>query len=72
VAEKKEDAFLALSTDRDTVFTGESFTLTLALYVAENNQVEMRSFEEGAQLLRLLRELKPANCWEQDLTSASS
>jgi hypothetical protein len=66
VAEKKEDAFLALSTDRDTVFTGESFTLTLALYVAENNQVEMRSFEEGAQLLRLLRELKPANCWEQD------
>jgi hypothetical protein len=66
VAEKKEDAFLALSTDRDTVFTGEGFTLTLALYVAENNQVEMRSFEEGAQLLKLLRALKPANCWEQD------
>jgi hypothetical protein len=66
VADKKEDAFLALSTDRDTVFTGEGFTLTLALYVAENNQVEMRSFEEGAQLLKLLRALKPANCWEQD------
>ena len=66
VAEKKEDAFLSISTDRDTVFTGEGFTLTLALYVAENNQVEMRSFEEGSQLLKLLRELKPANCWEQD------
>jgi len=66
VAEKKEDAFLALSTDRDTVFAGEGFTMTLALYVAENNQVEMRSFEEGDQLLRLLRQLKPANCWEQD------
>ncbi|MBD0256444.1 MAG: BatD family protein [Cytophagales bacterium] len=66
VAEKKEDAFLAVSTDRDTVFTGEGFMLTLALYVAENNQVEMRSFGEGAQLLKLLRALKPANCWEQD------
>ncbi len=66
VAEKKEDAFLALSTDRDTVFAGEGFTMTLALYVAENNQVEMRSFDEGEQLLRLLRQLKPANCWEQD------
>jgi hypothetical protein len=66
VTEKKENAFLALSTDRDTVFVGEGFTLTLALYVAENNEVEMKSFGEGAQMLRILRDLKPANSWEQD------
>lgn len=66
VTEKKENAFLALSVDRDTIFVGEGFTLILALYVADNNEVEMRSFGEGTQLLRIIRELKPANSWEQD------
>ncbi len=66
LAEVKEDAFLSFSASKDTVYAGEGFTATLALYVAESNQVEMKSFEEGAQLVEILKKLKPASCWEQD------
>lgn len=66
LSHKKENAFLALSTSTNTVFLGEGFTVTLALFVAENNQVELKSFQEGTQLLDILRKLKPPGCWEQD------
>jgi hypothetical protein len=62
----QENAFLALTTDKDTVFVGEGFTVTLALYVAENNQAEMKSYQEGTQLVEILKSIKPSNCWEED------
>ena len=46
----KEDAFLALSTDKDEVFVGEGFTATFAFYVADDNRAPLQFTEAGKQL----------------------
>jgi hypothetical protein len=65
-ADIKEDAFFALSTDKKQVFTGEGFTATLALYVAENNKADLDSYKQSEQLTHIISKLKPDNCWEED------
>ena len=62
----QEDAFLALSTDKDEVFIGEGFTMTLAFYVAENNRAPLQFYEPAKQLSEILKEIKPSNCWEEN------
>jgi hypothetical protein len=62
----KEDAFLALTTDKDEVYIGEGFTMTLAFYVAEGNRAPLQFFEPAAQLAEILKEIKPSNCWEEN------
>ncbi|MGL1887573.1 MAG: BatD family protein [Reichenbachiella sp.] len=62
----KADAFLALTTDKSEVYSGEGFTMTLALYVANDNQAEMRFHELGEQLPAILKKIKPSNCWEEN------
>jgi hypothetical protein len=62
----KEDAFLALSTDKDEVFVGEGFTTTLAFYVADENRAPLQFHEAGKQLSEILKELRPQNCWEEN------
>ena len=47
----KDDAFLALSTSKDTVFMGEGFTATLAFYVSEKNQAPLQFYDLGNSLL---------------------
>ncbi|MGB3616786.1 MAG: BatD family protein [Catalinimonas sp.] len=64
--EVEEEAFLALSVPDDTVYVGEGFTVTLAFYVAETNQADMRFHELGQQLGGILKKLRPANCWEEN------
>jgi len=62
----EEDAFLALTTDKDEVYLGEGFTMTLAFYVAEENRAPLQFFEPAAQLAEILKEIKPSNCWEEN------
>lgn len=62
----KEDALLALSTNKDEVYLGEGFTTTLSFLVADNNRAPMQFFELGRQLADILKKLKPANCWEEN------
>lgn len=62
----KEDAFLALSTDKDEVYVGEGFTTTLAFYVADANRAPLQFHEAGKQLSEILKELRPENCWEEN------
>ena len=62
----QEDAFLSLSTDKDEVFIGEGFTMTLAFYVAENNRAPLQFYEPAKQLSEILKEIKPSNCWEEN------
>jgi len=62
----EEDAFLALSTDKDEVYIGEGFTLTLAFYVADDNRAPLQFFEPAKQLSEILKKIKPANCWEEN------
>jgi hypothetical protein len=62
----KEDAFLALTSDKDEVYLGEGFTITLAFYVSESNRAPLQFFEPAQQLSEILKDIKPANCWEEN------
>jgi hypothetical protein len=62
----KEDAFLALTTSKDLVYVGEGFTMTLAFYVAEDNRAPLQFYEPAKQLADVLKDIKPANCWEEN------
>lgn len=62
----KEDAFLALTTNKDQVYVGEGFTATLAFYVSESNRAPLQFYELGKQLSDILKKIKPATCWEEN------
>lgn len=62
----KEDAFLALTTNKDEVYVGEGFNTTLSFFVAESNQAPLSFYELGKQLTDIMKKLRPANCWEEN------
>lgn len=62
----QEDAFLALTTNKDEVYVGEGFTATLAFYVAESNRAPLQFYDLGKQLSNILKDLRPSNCWEEN------
>jgi hypothetical protein len=62
----KEEAFLALTTNKDDVYVGEGFTATLSFFVADNNRAPMQFYDLGRQLSDILKKLKPASCWEEN------
>lgn len=62
----KEDAFLALTTDKSEVFVGEGFTTTFAFYVADANRAPLQFHEAGKQLSDVLKKIRPENCWEEN------
>jgi len=62
----KEDALLALTTNKNEVYVGEGFTTTLSFLVADNNRAPMQFYELGKQLSEILKKLKPASCWEEN------
>lgn len=62
----KENAFLALTTNKESVYVGEGFNATLSFFVAEDNRAPLSFYELGKQLSEILKKLKPANCWEEN------
>lgn len=62
----EEDAFLALTTSKDTVYLGEGFTTTLAFYVSEKNQAPLQFYDLGKQLTDILKDIKPTAAWEEN------
>lgn len=62
----KDDAFLALSTNKKEVYMGEGFTATLAFYVAVANRAPLQFYDLGRQLSTILKKVKPQNCWEEN------
>jgi len=62
----KEDAFLALTSNKDEVYLGEGITVTLAFYVSESNRAPLQFYEPARQLSDILKDIKPANCWEEN------
>jgi hypothetical protein len=62
----KEDAFLALTTNKDEVYIGEGFTTALSFYVAEGNKAPLQFYDLSKQLSSILKKIKPANCWEEN------
>jgi hypothetical protein len=61
-----DDAFLALTTTKDEIYTGEGFNATLSFFVSENNRAPLQFHELGRQLSEILKKLKPSNCWEEN------
>lgn len=62
----KEDALLALTTNKDEVYVGEGFTTTLSFLVADNNRAPMQFHNLGPQLAEGMKKLRPGNCWEEN------
>jgi hypothetical protein len=62
----KEDAFLALTTNKDEVYVGEGFNATLSFFVSENNRAPLQFHELDKQVPEILKKLKPVNCWEEN------
>ncbi|MCU0389889.1 MAG: BatD family protein [Thermoflexibacter sp.] len=64
----KEDAFFAITTNKDEVFVGEGFNVSIAMYIADQNQATMEWYETGQQLTEILKKIKPSNCWEENFS----
>lgn len=62
----EEDAFLALSLDKNEVYVGEGVTSTLAFYVSETNRAPLQFYDLGRQVSEIVKVLKPENCWEEN------
>ena len=62
----KDDAFFALTTNKNEVYVGEGFTTALSFYVAENNRAPLQFYELAQQLSSILKKMKPTNCWEEN------
>jgi hypothetical protein len=61
-----DNAFLGLTIDKNEVYTGEGFTTTLALYIADDNRAPLSFHDLGNQLGQIVKKLKPENCWEEN------
>ncbi len=64
--EASQGIFLAVSVDKRRVYVQQGFNLRLSLLVSENNAAEMDFYEVEKQLEKVLKVLKPANCWEEN------
>lgn len=65
--EIKDNAFLALTVDKDEVFVGEGFTATLGLYISASEQAEFGWPNDiSEQLADIKKKITPANCWEEN------
>jgi hypothetical protein len=62
----KEDAFLALTTNKNEVYVGEGFNATLSFFVSENNKAPLQFHNLDKQIPEILKKLKPGNCWEEN------
>lgn len=62
----KEDAFLSFTIDKNEVYVGEGFTVTLAFYVAAANRAPLQFHNLGNQLAEILKKIRPANSWEEN------
>lgn len=70
--EVQEDAFLSLSIDKDDVYVGEGFTVTLGLYVSVSNRADLEWPNDlSEQLAEIKKSVTPANCWEENFRITS-
>ena len=63
----KEDVFLSVQADKKEVYIREGFSLRISLYIAENAPVQMEFYQFNTQLQSILKQLRPANCWEENV-----
>ncbi len=61
------DIFLSLKVSKPTVYVREGFSARLALYVAKSAPIEMEFYKLDTQLRAILKKLRPATCWEENV-----
>ncbi|WP_143959581.1 BatD family protein [Litoribacter populi] len=64
--EVDDEAFFSMAVDKDEVYVGEGFNVSLAFYMAETNQAPFQFYEPGRQLEEIIRKIKPTNAWEEN------
>lgn len=64
--EVDDDAFFSMAVDKEEVYVGEGFNLTLAFYMSETNQAPFQFYEPGRQLDEILKKVKPREVWEEN------
>ena len=64
--ELDDDAFFSVSVDKEEIYQGEGFNLSLAFYMSEANQAPFQFHEPGRQLDEILKKVKPGNAWEEN------
>lgn len=64
--DEKADAFLNLQVDKREVWVGEGINVILSFLVADDNRAELDFYDLGNQLSSLVRQIKPANSWEEN------
>jgi hypothetical protein len=63
----KDDAFFAVTTDKNDIFVGEGVHLEVAFYIAMSNQAPLQFVEDiGTELGEILKTVRPENCWEEN------
>ena len=63
-----DDAFFAVNIDKSEVYAGEGFTMDISFFMSEQNQAPFQFYEAGKQLDAILKNLKPTNAWEENLS----
>lgn len=63
--DKKEDAFLAFSPQKTTVFVGEGLHVDLSFYVVRADQNLLDFYDLNNQFSAILKQLKPTSVWEE-------
>lgn len=62
----KDDAFFAITTNKETPYVGEGFTITMSFYVASSNQATLNFYELGEQKAEILKQIRPKNTLEEN------
>jgi hypothetical protein len=62
----KEEAFLAVTSNKENVYVGEGFNVVLGFYVADENKAPLYWYELSKQVADILKKIKPASCWEEN------
>ena len=62
----KDDAFFAITTNKENPYTGEGFTITMSFYVAVSNRATLNFYELGEQKAEILKQIRPKNTLEEN------
>ncbi len=69
--EVDDEAFFSLTVDKDEVYVGEGFNVSLAFYFSESNQALFNFHDAGKQLEKIINQIKPSNAWEENFNITS-
>jgi hypothetical protein len=61
----KDDAFFAVTSNKDEVYTGEGVNVALSFYISLQNDAPLAFYELSRQLGDILKKIRPTNCWEE-------